>query len=322
MAIGTNAQTTFATKGIREDLSDVIYRITPEDTPFMSNAGKGPKVKQTFFEWQTDALAAVDGANAQLEGDDSPAALAVAATVRIGNYQQISRKVILLSDTDEEVDKAGRKSEEAYQLSKRSAELKRDMETILIGTNQFAVAGNTTTARKTATPLSYVITNVDKGAGGANPTAIASGAPTDARTDGTQRAFTETILKNVLQLSWASGANIETLMVGGAQKQVVSGFSGIATKTINQTAAKAATIIGAADLYVGDFGTIAIVPNRFQRNRDAWAIDWSMVSVRYLRNFRRVKLAKTGDAEKTMLLAEYGLQVNNEAGLGLAADLT
>lgn len=323
MAIGTGTFTTYATKGIREDLSDTIYQISPEDTPFMSNAGKGPKAKQTFFEWQTDALAAVDATNAQFEGDDSPAASTPTATKRIGNYQQISRKLLLLSDTDEEVDKAGRKSEEAYQLAKRSSELKRDMETILIGTNQFAVAGNTTTARKTATPLSYVITNVDFDTGaGASPTAITSGAPTDARTDGTQRAFTETILKNVLQLSWASGANVETLMVGGAQKQVVSGFAGIATKTIQQTAAKAATIIGAADLYVSDFGTIAVVPNRFQRNRDAWAIDWSMVSVRYLRNFRRVKLAKTGDATKTMLIVEYGLQVNNEAGLGLAADLT
>lgn len=320
MAIVAGTYTTYATKGIREELSDVIYNITPEDTPFMSNAGKGPKLKQTFFEWQTDSLAAVDATNARLEGDEKTFSTP-AATTRVGNYAQISDKTVILSDTDEEVDKAGRKSELAYQLAKRGAELKRDMETILIGTNQFANAGNTTTARKTAAMLSWVRTNVDLAGDGANPSAVASGAPSDARTDGTTRAFTEDILKTVVQSCWSSGANVDTLMVGGAQKQVVSGFAGIATKTIS-TGNKPATIIGAADFYVSDFGTLSVVPNRFQRNRDAWFLDFEYIKVRYLRPFRTTKLAKTGDAEKRLLITEYGLHLGIESSQGLAADLS
>lgn len=322
MAIQVGTLTTYGTKGVREQLSDVIYNISPEETPFVSNAGKGPKLENTFYEWQTDSLAAVDGTNAQIEGDDSPVFATPAATVRIGNYAQISRKLLLLSATDEVVNKAGRKSELAYQLAKRGSELKRDIEAISIGTNQFGVAGSTAAARKTATPLSYVRTNVDKAGDGANPSALAAGAPVDARTDGTTRVFTETMLKTVLQLCWAAGGDISTLMVGGTQKQVVSTFSGIATKTINQTAAKTATIIGAADFYVSDFGTISVIPNRFQRNRDAWCLDWDLVSLRYLRPFKKEDLAKTGDATKKMIVVEWGLQVNQEAGLGLIADLS
>jgi hypothetical protein len=173
MAILANTFTTFAVKGMREDLSDVIANIAPEDTPFMSNLGKGPKPGNTFFEWQQDTLAAADNTNAQLEGDDISAFDAVAPTVRVGNYCQISRKTVILSETEQEVDKAGRDDEEAYQLAKKGAELKRDVETILIGTNQFGVAGSTVLARKTAALLSWVRTNVDKDAGGANPTAPA-----------------------------------------------------------------------------------------------------------------------------------------------------
>lgn len=322
MAAIANTFKTYDAKGIREDLSDVIYNISPEETPFMSNIGKGPKPGQAFYEWQTDALAAADNTNAQLEGDDVTAYDAVSPTVRVGNYCQISRKTLILSDTEEVVNKAGRKSEEAYQLAKKSAELKRDMETILIATNQFANAGAAATARKTAALLSWVRTNVDKAGDGANPSAVASGAPSTARTDGTARAFTETMLKNVIQLAWTAGAAPTTIMVDGPQKQTVSTFAGIATKTIQQTGQKAATIIGAADFYVSDFGTLTVVPNRFQRHRDAWVLDFEYLSLRYLRPFKRVPLAKTGDAEKKMLIVEYGLQVNVESAQGLVADLT
>jgi hypothetical protein len=323
MAVVSNTYNTYDTKGIREDLSDVIYNISPEDTPFMSNAGRGG-MKQTFKEWQVDSLAAVDSANAVVEGDDVSAFAAAAPTTRVGNYAQISRKTVIVSDTNEEVDAAGRKSELAYQLSKRSAELKRDMEAILCGTNQGAVSGGTAVARKLASLLAFIKTNTDKGGTGADPV-YTSGAPAAGRTDGTTRAFTEVILKSVMQKVWTAGglaSGKASLMVDGVQKQVVSAFTGIATKTIQQSGAKTATIIGAADVYVGDFGTITVIPNRFQRSRDAFLLNWDFVSVDYLRKFRTVKLAKTGDAEKRMLLAEYTLRVNNEAALGLAADLS
>jgi hypothetical protein len=318
MAKIANTFNTYETVGRREELSDAIYMISPEETPFISNAGKG-SVTNTFFEYQQDALSAPDGANAQLEGDDQTTFDAVVPTIRPGNYVQISRKSVIISGTQEATTKAGRKSEKAYQLAKKSAELKRDMETILLS-NQGAIAGATATARKTAGLPAWVKTNTDKGAAGVDP--VYTVLPSVARTDGTQRAFTETQLKNVIQLGWVQGANVDTVMVGGTQKQAMSGFAGIATKTYNSTKAAPMTIIGAADVYVSDFGTLSIVPNRFQRARDAWTLDFEMIDVVYLRKFFNKPLAPTGDAEKSLLLVEYGLKVKQEAGLGLIADLS
>ncbi len=318
MAILTNTVQTYDRKGLRESLSNMIYNISPTEVPFMSNAGRG-SAKATLEEWQTDALAAVDTANRAIEGDDITTFPSASATTRVGNYLQISRKLVIVSDTVEEVDKAGRKSEEALQLAKRAKELKRDMEAICLD-NQAGSAGSSSTGRQIATLGAWVKTNVDKDAGGTNPT-YTTGVPNAARTDGTVRTFTETILKAVMQSCFNNGANPDTLMVGPFNKGIVSAFTGIATKTIQQTAVKASAIIGAADFYVSDFGTLAVVANRFQRERDAWFLDFSYVSVAFLRKFRTTKLAKTGDAEKRMIVAEWTLKVHNEAALGLAADL-
>ena len=126
MAAITNTYTRFDAKGVREDLSNVIYQISPEETPFMSNVGR-ENVSNTFFEWQTDDLAAASTTNAQIEGDDITSFTAVTATVRLGNYTQISRKDVIIAGTLEAVDKAGRRSELSYQMAKKSAEIKRDM---------------------------------------------------------------------------------------------------------------------------------------------------------------------------------------------------
>jgi len=319
MSIVTNTYETYGAKGIREDLADIIYNISPTDTPFMSNIGRGV-AKQTLHEWQTDALAAAISTNAVVEGDDVATFPSVAATTRVGNYTQISRKLIILSDTLEVVDKAGRKSELAYQLAKRSSELKRDMETTIL-TAQGGDGGGAATARTLASMNAWLKTNIDMATDGTSPS-WTSGVPPVPRTDGTQRAFTETIFKSVVQQIWVSGGDLKMCMVGPFNKTVVSGFQGIATKTYYQSAAKASAIIGAADVYVSDFGTLSIVPNRFQRERDAWFIDPAYAGLAFLRNFRTVVLAKTGDAEKRMLLVEYTLKVNNEAAHGLAADLT
>jgi hypothetical protein len=318
MAAITNTYTTSATKGIREDLSNIISNISPTETPFTSNAGTRARAKQTFYEWQLDSLAAADNANAQVEGDDITAFPVIAATTRVGNYQQISRKLLILSDTDEVVDKAGRNSELAYQISKRGKELKIDKESICLSRNTGAL---NTDPRRTATMLSYVRTNVDLGATGVNP---AAPAPSYAgnRTDGTQRAFTEVILKNIIALGYTSGMKIDgsVLLLGPAQKGVFSTFAGIATK-FKDVKSGQATIIGASDVYVSDFGEISVAPDRFQRNRDAWLVDFDLVGFKELRPYKVVDLAKTGDATKKMLLNEWSLQVDNEAGLALAADL-
>jgi hypothetical protein len=317
MAIVTNTFTTFDAKGIREDLSNIITNIAPEETPYMSNIGS-ESISNSLFEWQTDSLASA-AANKQLEGDDVTSFDSVTATVRLQNYAQISRKTIVLSATEETVNKAGRRSELAYQIAKRSAELKRDQEFTMLN-GAVAAAGNTTTARGTASLQAFLKTNYDMQTNGANPSYTT--VPTSARTDGNVRTFTETILKNVVQQVWTAGGTPKILMTGPVNKQRVSGFSGIASARYNLNGGdRPATIIGAADIYVSDFGQIQVVPNRFQRERDAFVIDPDYAKVTTLRPYQQVELAKTGDAEKRMLIVEWGHKVLAENAHGIAADL-
>ena len=317
MAIVTNTFTTFDAKGIREDLSNIITNIAPEETPYMSNIGR-ESISNSLFEYQTDTLAAA-AANKQIEGDDVASFDAVTATVRLQNYAQISRKTIILSATEEVVNKAGRRSELAYQIAKRSAELKRDQEFTMLN-NAVAAAGSTSTARGTASLGAFLKTNIDKASDGTNPSYTT--LPSSARTDGTVRTFTETILKNVIQQVWTSGGAPKILMTGPVNKQRVSGFSGIASSRFNINGGeKPATLIGAVDLYVSDFGTVAVIANRFQRERDAWVLDPEYAKMTVLRPYQQVELAKTGDAEKRMLLVEWGHKVLAENAHGLAADL-
>ena len=320
MAIKTNTYTTFSAKGIREDLSNVISNISPEDTVFMSNIGSD-SCSNTYFEWQQDALDAVDTTNAYVEGDDIDSAGLQAATptTRVGNYVQISRKSALVSGTLEAVDKAGRKREMALQMSKRSAELKRDMEAIMLS-NQAAAAGNSTTARKTGSLLAFIKTNVSAGTGGANPSYTSK--PDATRTDGTQRAFSETLLKSALQSVWSAGGTPKICQMGPVNKQKASAFTGIAQIRYNTPANKPSQIVGSADIYVSDFGRVEFVTSRFQRERDVFILDPDMCKTTFLRPFHQVELAKTGDAEKRVIQAEWGLKVVNEAGIGLVADLT
>jgi hypothetical protein len=317
MAIVTNTFTTFDAKGIREDLSNIITNIAPEETPYMSNIRK-ESISNSLFEWQTDTLAAA-AANKQLEGDDVTSFDSVTATVRLQNYAQISRKTIVLSATEEVVNKAGRKSELAYQIAKRSSELKRDQEFTMLN-GAVAAAGNTTTARGTASLQAFIKTNVDMQTNGANPSYTT--VPTGARSDGNVRTFTETILKNVIQQVWTSGGTPKILMTGPVNKQRVSGFAGIASSRFNiDGGARPATIIGAADVYVSDFGNVQVVPNRFQRERDAFVIDPEYAGVVTLRPYQQIELAKTGDADKRMLIVEFGHKVYAENAHGIAADL-
>ena len=317
MTIVTNTFTTYSAKGIREDLSNIITNIAPEETPFQSNIGK-ESVTNTLYEWQTDTLQAA-ATNAQLEGDDVGSYDPVTATVRMQNYCQISRKTVVLSATEEIVNKAGRKSELAYQLAKKGSELKRDMELIMTN-SQVASAGSTSAARTTGSILAFIKTNTDAQTNGTEPSYTT--LPNSLRTDGNVRTFTETILKNVIQKVWTSGGMPKILMTGPVNKQRVSGFSGIAATRFNiDGGARPATIVGAADVYVSDFGNVSVVANRFQRERDGLVLDPEYASVAYLRPFQQIELAKTGDAEKRMLVVEYGLKVLAENAHGLAADL-
>lgn len=315
MAIVTNTITRYdATLSVREDLSDVIYNISPVDVPFQSNIGRD-KATQTFTEWQTDALAAAVSTNAQLEGDDvASTADARSATNRVGNYTQISRKVIMVTGTLLSSDTAGFRNKKAYELAKAANELKRDMETTLTGV-QTATVGNNTVARKTAGLGAWVITNFQAGTGTTSAPAMSSGSdgyPATAAVAGTATAITETRLKTALQQVWTQGGSPDMVMCGPVNKVLISAFSGIATRFRDVPAGKQAQIIGAADVYVSDFGTVNIVPNRFSPESVVYVIDKSMAAVSYLRPFQNMPLAKTGDAEKSMLIVEYALKIKNQ----------
>ena len=305
--------------GAREDLSDVIYNISPTDTPIMSSIGK-TKATGVYHEWQTDALAASTTANALVEGADATAAT-LSPTSRIGNYTQIVGKTIQVSGTLEAVDKAGRKSEKAYQLAKASSEIKRDIETIITANQGQATGSSNSTARKMGSLLSYIKTNTSK-----NGTSVTGVDPTtvgvSTRTDGTTRTFTEAMLKDVVAKVFTSGGTPSTLFVSPALKQVVSGFSGLAAQRYQVPTSGQATILAGADLYQSDFGVLQIVPNRFMRTRDALVLDPEYAALAYLRPFQTIELAKAGDSDKTQILAELTLEVKNEAAHGGIFDLT
>lgn len=300
--------------GQREDLTDVIYNISPTETPLLNTLAR-TKATAVYHEWQTDSLAAATLANAAVEGDDATSAT-ISPTTRLGNYTQIVQKTIQVSGTLETVNKAGRKSEKAYQLARASSEVKRDIELILCA-NQGRSAGSSSTARKMGSMLSWLQTNVDKAANGANPTTIG----VSTRSDGTARTFTETLLKNVIKSVYESGGSPKILMVGAAGKQKVSTFTGIAEQRYMAPADAPTTIIGAADVYLSDFGSVSVVPNRFMRATDAFVLDPEYAAVAYLRPFATNELAKTGDSYKTQLLAELTLEMRNEAAHGLVTDL-
>lgn len=314
MALPTGTFPTYDAIGNREDLSDSIYRIDPTDTPFMTMAER-ETASAVNHEWQTQALASVDTANAALEGDDATATAAT-PTVRLGNIAQISRKVGSVSGTQRSVDHAGRDDELDYQRMLKGLELKRDMESIIVGTNQAKVTGAAATARKLASVLSWIATNDDH-----NGTSPSTTDGLGTRSDGTQRAFLESQLKNSQRLTWNSGGKPDVIMVNGFNKQVFSTFTGRATP---QEDAKDKKIVSSVDFYEGDFGKQKVVANRFMRTRDCLLLQSDMWAVAYMTGRRMVSipLAKTGDSDRFMMLSEYTLVSRNEKASGGVFDLT
>ena len=306
--------------GQREDLSNTIYNIAPTETPVVSSIGK-TKATATYHEWQTDDLAAANN-DGLLEGADAAAASAT-PTVRVGNRTQIQGKTVHVSGTLDAVDKAGRKTETAYQLAKSGQELKRDMEkTILSNVDQSA--GTTATPRLLGGIQTWLKSNFVTMTDGVAPT-TADG--NNVRTEGaTAAAFTEAKLKECVKKVFENGGSPTMLVVPPTQKQVVSEFAGIAAQRYEAPKAKATTIIGAADVYLSDFGTLSVVPDRFMTADDtpaeqALVLDPTMASIATLRPFQSQLLAKTGDSEKHQMIVEYTLAVNNEKAHGIVADL-
>ena len=318
MAVPNNAFDTYETVGIRENLLDNIYNVDPYETPALSSL---PKIKasNTYVEWQTQGLNAPSANNAAIEGDDITAE-AARVTTRLGNYTQIFRKSVTITGTQEATTKAGRAREMALQKLLMAQEMKTDMESSMFA-NQARVAGDgSVTPRRLAGVPAWITTSTSAGSGGSDPT----GDGTDARTDGTQRAFTEALLKAVLKSIWDnSGKAPDCVYMGSFNKQAASAFAGSSAVAVdrNQDAASK-SITTAVDVYVYDFGRVRFEANRHVRARDAIVMRSDMWAWADLRPMFEKPLPDTGDAKKTALLAESTLLCRNELASGIVADLT
>ena len=323
MAALANTQLTTISVGNREELSDVVSRITPEDTPIYSDIGKGT-AKSVHPEWETDELTA-PGDNIQTEGDEYTFG-AITPPQRLGNYTQIMRKEFIISRTQETVDEAGNVQKRKYQKLKKGIELRKDVELAIV-TNNASVGGAT---REFGGLPTWVETNVSRGGSGTNGGFDINTGLTVAAGNGTQRAFTKTIMDDVMKQGYESGANFRNVYVSPYVKSVfvtfmsdtnVASFRYAASNGVNNS------IVSNADIYEGPFGKVYIKPNRVMakdaaRARNAFFVDTSMLSFLWLDKIREDKnLAKTGDAEKCVLIGEGTLKVANEAGIGIAADL-
>ena len=309
MAKVTNAFDTYSATADREQLSDVIYNISPQATPFMSAIGKN-SIKNVVFDWQTENLPTASGAG-QLEGFELSRS-ASTATSRVSNVAQISSRDATVTGSQQASDPAGKKSEMAHQLAIMAKALKRDMEVALCQKNP-KQTGNATTARTTGGFESWITSNVSRGTnGGGN----GGGA---APTDGTQRALTEALLKSVLQSCFSNGGEPSLAICGPVNKQKISGFTGRASA---RQMIDANTVEASVSIYASDFGELKIVPSNFSRERSLLLVDPDYAKVSYLRDFKTVDISTIGDAETKMIVAEYGLEMSNEAAHGIVADLT
>lgn len=310
MAVPAATTQTYQQIGIREDLSDVIYDISPTETPVVSRMAR-TKATNTNHEWLTDALAAA-AANRRIEGDDATFLTADPRT-RLNNYNQISSKPVVVSGTSRAVNTAGLDDEFSYQIAKRGKELKRDQE-FAITQNQASSAGGAGTARSSASMESWIATNkTSVGTGTAQTTPGFSGGTVAAPTDSTVTgSVAEAQLKAVIKECWSVGGQPSMIVVGPGTKQKLSGFTGIATQYRENSGVKQATILAAASVYVSDFGEFRIVPDRFSRDRTLLGLDMEYWGLAQLRGIERETLAKTGDADKMQLITEWTLESRNE----------
>lgn len=318
MAAPTNTITSVTPNvGMREDLENVIYRVAPEETPFSGAIGSA-KATNILHEWQTESLAAANTNNSKLEGDDVSTLDAANLTTRVSNYCQILEKTGGVSRTQQKVDLAGRADELDRQKILKGKEIKRDLEARGIG-NFASVAESGATTRKYAGALAWLTSNVSRGAGGSS--GGFSAGIVAAATNGTQRTPTEALVKAALATGFSNGARPTLGFMGGVDKQAFSGFTGIADIRVDAKAGKQAAIIGAADVYTGDFSNIALVPHPYGLTRDMLFIDPEMWAWATLDGVSTVPLSKTGDSDRFMMTMEKTLVCRNEKASIVVADL-
>jgi hypothetical protein len=315
MSVPANTVQNVARVGVREDLSDKIAELFPDDTPFQRAIGTS-KASNTYTEWQTDSLVAANPNNAAIQGFDL-ANEARPNTVRVGTHTQIFTKRIGVSTTVEWTNKAGRRSEMARETMKAGREIKTDMESRFCG-NFASVAATASVAGQTAGALAWLTSNVSRGATGAN--GGFSAGIVAAATPGTLRTYTETLLKTVIQSAWANGGNPKMVITSGPLKQTAAGFAGLADQR-RDAGNRRLTIVAGADVYVSDFGEVQFVPSRFSSTRDALVVDPEYWDVAIGQALKVDPLAKNGLSDRRMMSAELALRCLNQAASGVVADI-
>jgi len=323
MAIAANTSLTYSSVQIREQLSDIIYNIAPLDTPFFSGCSR-EKAENTLYQWQTDTIGS-GSANRVIQGDDSPASDARVLPTLLNNRTQISRYVVQTSGTDDAVNYAGHGKHQAYRLAKRGKQMKRDLEAML-SQNIAKVAGDATTAPVSAGLPTWLATNYVSMNPSSGSPAAAAGTGADTMTEATATAsITEAGIKNVILDAYTAGGQPDMILCPSAIKQAISGLSsnaGPGYPIRNEAKGKGpVTAINAVDVYVSDFGTYKIVPDRnLNSTEHVFFLDMDFWGLMVLRDFQTVDLAKTGDSTKQMLLFEAGLVSKNEKSSGILAD--
>lgn len=319
MAVPTKTSQTHDKTTIKEDIQDVVDKVTPTDAPFYSAIRKG-KAKQVHHEWTQVELDAASDANEVVQGadadNDDPN-----NGVRLANYTQLSDKVVQVSSTAEAVEGVGDLQTMAQQIVLKGQALKLDMEKQMLS-NKAASPGSASTPTRSASFISFIRTNASRGTGGADPTLSGgtSGYPNAAPTDGTTRTFTEPLFLDVLQDIWTAGGKPKFSYMGATQKRRASTFTG--NGNARQIDAEDKKVVGAVDVFVSDFGELKLVPSRHIRPRDVIIVDPNMVSVDFLQPMKHAPLAKTGHSERKMVSVEYTLKVRNEQAHGHVADLS
>jgi hypothetical protein len=294
--------TTYDAVGMAEDVADIITTITPTKVPFQSSIGK-ESIDARRHDWQEDALDAVAD-NAELEGFTASDLTLVATTLR-SNYTQIFSRTIKISETEERVKKYGRKSEVAYQMAKKGAEAKRNLENTLVGLVQNQTAGTAGVARRMDSVWPQI-----------------NSAVTDSNS-GTPRAFSETIALSVLSKLYTAGGEAEVMMIKPGDASIVAAFaaaSGRVRDINNGTSDR--TVVNAVDLYISPWGEVKVVLNRFIKTTDALFYNGDNWKLLTLRDWKRVPLAVTGDNEMHMLVGEFSLKHLHRSISGRATDLS
>lgn len=327
MAVDANTSETYDNTLIREDLSEQYNMLSPEETPFQTLC-RDEVATNTYTEWPLVELAATDSSNRVIEGDDAPAIDTATLGVRLGNYTQISDKVVSLSHTSQSVDAAAENIEKmTEQMAIKIREMKRDMEVMLMS-NVAAAAGSSGVARQTAGLTAFLRTNTVFEAGGVDPTlsGTTSGYPNAAATGGTvPDTFVEVDLNDAIESAWNEGGTPSVIMVNSGNKRVISQvFTGNATRYKDAIDKR---LTASVDIYDSDFGELTVVPNRFQptiaaSNYAVYILDPEYLAIAWLEKTRQKPLAETGHAFKRLVWCEYALQVDNEAAHAVVRDTT